>query len=108
MTQILIYQYSKNFVAIHEIKPVLNVDKPFYVEFSVSELSRLFRYGFHYNHIKRNYNAKLLFTDTDSLIYEIGTYDISKIILSCFDYKRFILDDGINTLAYFDKDTRSQ
>ena len=33
--------------------------------------------------------------------YKIGTYEINKISLSCFDYKRFVLDDGIHTLAYF-------
>ena len=33
----------------------------------------------------------------------IGTYNLSKISLSCFDYKRYILDDGINSLAYFHK-----
>ena len=33
-------------------------------------------------------------------LHSIGTYDINKISLSCFDDKRFVLDDGINTLAY--------
>ena len=28
-------------------------------------------YEFYYKYIKRNYDAKLLFTDTDSLVYEI-------------------------------------
>ena len=28
--------------------------------------------------------------------------------LSCFDDIRYILDDGINSLAYFHKDVRSQ
>ena len=32
------------------------------------------------------------------------TYEIDKIFLSCFDDKRFVLDDGVNTLAYFRKD----
>ena len=34
----------------------------------------------------------------------MGTCDINKISLSCFDDKRYVLDDGINTLAYGHKD----
>ena len=40
-----------------------------------------------------------------SKLHEIGTYDINKISLSCFDDKRYVLSDGINTLAYSHKDT---
>ena len=37
--------------------------------------------------------------------HKIGTYKIKKkISLSCFDKKRFVLDDGIHTLAYFTKE----
>ena len=43
-----------------------------------------------------------------SRLHRIGTYDVCNILLSCFYDKRYILDDGINTLAYFHKDTRSQ
>ena len=35
--------------------------------------------------------------------HKIGTYEINKISLSCFDDKRFDLNDGILTLAYFHK-----
>ena len=35
---------------------------------------------------------------------KIGTCEIDKISLSCFDDKRYVLDDGVNTLAYFHKD----
>ena len=35
----------------------------------------------------------------------LGTYEIDKILLSCFDNKRYVLDDGIHTLAYFHKDS---
>ena len=36
-----------------------------------------------------------------SKLHKIGTYDVCKISLSCFDDKRYILDDGINSLAFF-------
>ena len=39
-----------------------------------------------------------------SKLHEIGTHDINKISLSCFDGKRYVHDDGINISAYFHKD----
>ena len=35
--------------------------------------------------------------------HKIETYEIDKTSLSCFDDKRFVLDDGVNTSAYFIK-----
>ena len=35
--------------------------------------------------------------------HNLGTYETNKISPSCFDDKRYILKDGINTLAYGDK-----
>ena len=35
--------------------------------------------------------------------HKIGTYEVNKISLWCFDDKRFVLDDCIYTLAYFIK-----
>ena len=37
--------------------------------------------------------------------HKLGIYEINKISLSCFDDKRYVLDDGIYTLAYFHKDS---
>ena len=67
--------FDKNFVAIHEIKPVLTLNKPIYVGFTVLELSKWLMYDFHYNFIKKNFDANLLFTDTGSLTYEIKSKD---------------------------------
>ena len=44
--------FGKNFVAIHEIKPVLTINKPIYVGFSILDLSELIMYEFHYKYIK--------------------------------------------------------
>ena len=41
-------------------------------------------------------------------LQKIGAYDVCKFPLSCFDDKRYILDDHINSLAYFHKDLISQ
>ena len=37
---------------------------------------------------------------------KMGTHEISKILVSVFDVKRFVLNKGIHTLAYFHKDLK--
>ena len=59
--------FSKNFVAIHEIKTALTLGKPIYVGFSILDLNKDLIYEFHYEYIVRKFSANLLFTDTDSL-----------------------------------------
>ena len=63
--------FNKNCAAIHEIKPVLILNKSIYVGFPVQELSKWLMYDFHYDFTKKNFDAELLFTDTDILTYEI-------------------------------------
>ena len=72
--------FNKNFVAIHEIKPVLTLSKPTNVGFSTLTLSKLFKenimYEFHYKYIKSKYSANSLFAYTGSLVYEIEIDDV--------------------------------
>ena len=64
--------FNKNFVAVHCSKKVLTLKKPIYVGFCILELSKLLVYQFHYDYFLQTFdNVKLLFTDTDSLVYEI-------------------------------------
>ena len=41
-----------------------------------------------------------------SKLHRIGTYDVCKISFLCFDDKRYVLDNGVNSLAYFHKDIK--
>ena len=72
--------FSDNLVAIHMAKTSLYFDKPVYLGMCILDLSKTLMYEFHYGYIKPKYGerAKLLFTDTDSLMYEIETEDFYK------------------------------
>ena len=83
--------FDNNFAAIHEIKPVLMLNKPIYVRFTVLELSKWLMCDFHYNFIKKHFDTELLFTDTDSLTYQIK----SKYVYEEFFKHKYLLDFSI-------------
>ena len=60
-------------------------------------------YDFHYNYIKKRYGdkARLLFTDTDSLTYEIETEDVYKDFWN--DRNRFDTSNYQENSPFFDK-----
>ena len=70
--------FNENLVAVHKIKETLTLNRPAYVGMCILDLSKTLMYDFHYNYIKNKFGdrAKLLFTDTDSLTYEIEAEDI--------------------------------
>ena len=72
--------FNENLVSVHMKKTSLLMNKPIYLGMCILDLSKIIMYDFHYNYIKSKYadKAKLLFTDTDSLMYEIQTEDFYK------------------------------
>ena len=91
--------FNKNLVAIYESKSVLTLDKTIYLGFSILNLSKLLMYKFHYKYIKTKYdkNAKLLFKDTNILVYEIKTGDVYEDFYenkSLFDFSDYPKDSN--------------
>ena len=72
--------FNENLMAVHKIKEALTLNRPAFVGMCILDLSKTLMYDFHYNYVKEKYGdrAKLLFTDTDSLAYEIKTEDVYK------------------------------
>ena len=86
--------FDNNLVAIRKSKVSLNLNKPAYVGMCTLELSKVLKYKFHYDCIKSKYEnkSKLLFTDTDSLMYEIKTEDVYEDFSSnkeMFDFRNY-------------------
>ena len=72
--------FINELVAVNMKKPTLYLNRPIYVGFAILDPSKVLMYDFHYNYIKAKYGEKatLLFTDTDSLCYNIQTEDINR------------------------------
>ena len=60
--------FDNNLAAIHVS---LTLNKPIYVGFTVLALTKWEMYNFHQHFMNKQFNTKLLFTDTGSLCYEI-------------------------------------
>ena len=99
--------FNENLVAVHKIKETLTLNRPAYVGMCILDLSKTFMYNFHYNYIKKKYGdkAKLLFTDTDSLTYEIEAEDVYQDFWN--DKDRFDNCKYPESSPYFDKTNKN-
>ena len=81
--------FDENLVAIHMKRTEVKFNKPVYVGQAILDLSKTLMFDFHYNYIRKKYGnkAELLFTDTDSLMYEIQTEDFYEDITDDVIYK---------------------
>ena len=72
----------------------------------ILELSKALMYKFHYDYIKTKYgnNSKLLFTDTDSLMYQIKTEDVYKDFSD--DKEMFDLSNYSTKSKYYDNSNK--
>ena len=64
-------------MAVERAKVELTLNRPTYVGFAILDLSKTLMYDFHYSYIQLKYpNSTLLFTNTDSLTYQIQTDNV--------------------------------
>ena len=70
--------FANNVVVIRKRNASLKINKPEYIGMCILELSKVLMYKLHYDYIKTKYGnkSKLVFTDTDGLMYEIKTEDV--------------------------------
>ena len=70
-------RFREDLIGIHTTKPVLVLNRPIQVGFAVLDLSKYHMFNFHYNVWMPKFpNSRLLFTDTDSLAYEVTDHDL--------------------------------
>ena len=71
-------EFNDGLMGVKLQRTTVCLNKPIYVGFTVLDLSKLLMYNFHYQFIKPLYmeRARLLFTDTDSLCYQIFTANV--------------------------------
>eukprot|EP00732_Lithocolla_globosa_P000147 Lithocolla_globosa_v1_NODE_30_length_9033_cov_22.154583.p1 type:complete len:645 gc:universal NODE_30_length_9033_cov_22.154583:4840-2906(-) len=71
-------RFNEKLYGVHMMKTKVVLNKPIYVGATILDLSKYDMYNFHYGFMKEKYGnkARLLFTDTDSLCYEVECEDI--------------------------------
>ena len=83
--------FDESLVALHMKKHEIKLNKPICGGACILDLSKLLMYDFYYKVMQPKYGdkMKLLFTDTDSLTFEIETEDIYKDIYYDKEYKSY-------------------
>ena len=70
------YKVSDDLVLVDVGKKSVKLDKPIYVGIAVLCISKWLMYDFYYNCLKKHYpTATMIYTDTDSFIFEVETED---------------------------------
>ena len=90
--------FHANLVAMERAKVELTLNRPVYVGIVILDLSKTLMYDFHFNYIKRMYpDSTLLFTDTDSLAYQIQTNNV---------YEDFYVDKYLFDFSGYEKESQ--
>ena len=89
--------FSAKLVVVKQAKVEITLNRSIYVGFIIQDLSKTLIYDFHYNYMKQNYrDCYLLFTNTDSLTYQLQTVNV---------YEDFYADMVLSSFSGCDKES---
>ena len=94
--------FDIDLVVIRKSKVAVTLNNPAYIGMCILGLSKVLIYEFHYDYIKNKYcnKSRLLFTDTDNLMYEIKTEDVYEDFSN--DKQMFDFSNYSTKLKYYD------
>ena len=78
--------FNNDLVAVTMRKYKIFWNKPTIVGAKILDLSKMYMFDFHYNTMKKHFDCLLLYSDTDSLTYEIRTIDLYKDLKESNDF----------------------
>ena len=93
--------YTENLISIKLNTPMRKVEKPYFIGFTILEMSKHIRYDFYYDTLKTTFeNVELLGQNTESLIVQL--IDKGNIVHKmCEMYMSFDLSELNNTSYYY-------
>ena len=102
--------FDNDLVAIRKNKVTTMLNKPAYIGICILELIKVLRYELHYDYANNKYGNKsrLLFTETNCLMYEIKTEDVYKDFTNDKDMSDFNIYSTIysNKSKYHDNSSK--
>ena len=79
--------FDDNLAGVELTKPLVKLDKPIYIGPTVLDISKLIMQKFWYGVVKEKFpDCSLCFTDTDSLLIDIPTDDLYRVLVSIKDH----------------------
>ena len=98
--------FDNNLVAIVKRKLALKLNEAVYIGMHILELVKVLMYKFHYHYFKNKHgnNSRLLFTDTDSLMYQIKTENFYEDFSS--DEEMFDFSNYSTNSKYYDNSNK--